>query len=190
MIAAGAQGPLSGYHELVPVFRLNHAVLYVRDVATSVAFYRDVLGFDYIPGGDAFPGAAFLRAPGSTNDHDLGLFQIGSAAADSGAGRTSVGLYHLAWEVDTLGDLDDLARRLADVGALVGASDHGTTKSLYAKDPNGLEFEVVWIIPADRLTDDDRAAGASIKPLNLERELAKYGRDAKSGVGISRVLVS
>ncbi|HWD81420.1 MAG TPA: VOC family protein, partial [Kribbella sp.] len=27
------------------IFRLNHAVLYVRDVAASVAFYRDVLGF-------------------------------------------------------------------------------------------------------------------------------------------------
>ena len=27
------------------IFRLNHAVLYVRNVATSVAFYRDVLGF-------------------------------------------------------------------------------------------------------------------------------------------------
>lgn len=90
------------------IFRLNHAVLYVRDVAASVAFYRDVLGFGYTETGDAIPGAAFLRAPGSSNDHDLGLFQIGSQAAPSGAGRTTVGLYHLAWEVDTLGDLEDL----------------------------------------------------------------------------------
>jgi catechol 2,3-dioxygenase-like lactoylglutathione lyase family enzyme len=45
------------------IFRLNHAVLYVRDVAESVAFYRDVLGFDYTEGGDAFQKAAFLRAP-------------------------------------------------------------------------------------------------------------------------------
>ena len=125
------------------IFRLNHAVLYVRDVAASVAFYRDVLGFDYTETGDAIPGAAFLRAPGSTNDHDLGLFQIGSQAAPSGAGRSSVGLYHLAWEVDMLGDLEDLAGRLSDHGALVGASDHGTTKSLYGKDPDGLEFEIV-----------------------------------------------
>src|SRR3954467_12426214 len=88
------------------IFRLNHAVLYVRDLAESVAFYRDVLGFDYIEGGDVHRGAAFLRAPGSANDHDLGLFELGSHAADSGAGKTSVGLYHLAWEVDTLGDLE------------------------------------------------------------------------------------
>ena len=171
------------------IFRLNHAVLYVREVATSVAFYRDVLGFGYIDGGDAIPGGAFLRAPGSTNDHDLGLFQIGTQAAASGAGRSTVGLYHLAWEVDTLGDLADLAAKLSAAGALVGASDHGTTKSLYAKDPDGLEFEVVWIIPADLLTEQDRAKSASISALNLEAELAKYGPDARSGLGISRALV-
>src|SRR5215211_9279131 len=133
----------------MPVQRLNHAVLYVRDVERSHAFYRDVLGFRLkmeIPG-----VAVFLQAEGSTNDHDLGLFQTGAAAGPSEAGRRTVGLYHLAWEVDTLAELERLAGRLADAGALVGASDHGTTKSLYAKDPDGLEFEVAWIVPADLL---------------------------------------
>jgi catechol-2,3-dioxygenase len=167
------------------IFRLNHAVLYVRDVTASVAFYRDVLGFGYIEGGDSFQGAAFLRAPGSTNDHDLGLFQLGAEAGPSGAGRTTVGLYHLAWEVDTLGDLEDLAKGLTDAGALVGASDHGTTKSLYGRDPDGLEFEIVWIIPAGLLTDEDRAK-AGVSRLDLAAEIAKYGRDARSGLGISR----
>ncbi|QNE20688.1 VOC family protein [Kribbella qitaiheensis] len=165
------------------VFRLNHAVLYVRDVAASVRFYRDVLGFGYTEGGDAHPKAAFLRAPGSTNDHDLGLFELGSQAGPSGAGRTSVGLYHLAWEVDTLGDLEDLAKKLADAGSLVGSTNHGTTKSLYAKDPDGLEFEVVWLIPADLLTEADRDGRGA---LDLPAELTKYGRDARGGLGISR----
>ena len=168
------------------VYRLNHAVLYVRDVAASVAFYRDVFGFDYIANGDGIPGAAFLRAPGSTNDHDLGLFQVGSQAGPSSAGRSAVGLYHLAWEVDTLGDLEDLAGKLAAADALVGASDHGTTKSLYGRDPDGLEFEVVWLIPADQLTEQDRTRAASIRPLDLAHEIARFGRDAHSGVGVSR----
>ncbi|GAA1670222.1 VOC family protein [Kribbella sp. NPDC056951] len=167
------------------IFRLNHAVLYVRDVATSVAFYRDVLGFSYTEGGDAYPTAAFLRAPDSTNDHDLGLFQIGAEAGPSGAGKTNVGLYHLAWEVDKLGDLTELSAKLQAAGALVGSSDHGTTKSLYGKDPDGLEFEIVWIIPADLLTDADREQGG-IRRLDLDAEVAKYGQDARSGVGISR----
>ena len=143
------------------VQRLNHAVLYVRDVMASTEFYREVLGFRTV---SEFPGAAFLQAPDSTNDHDLGLFQIGSSSAPSDAGKTTVGLYHLAWEVDTLGELRRLAIALRDRNALVGASDHGTTKSLYAQDPDGLEFEVVWLIPAHLLTTDDIAARSSVEP--------------------------
>ena len=153
------------------IFRLNHAVLFVRDLDESVRFYSDVLGFrriDMTPEG--FAGAAFLQAPGSTNDHDLGLFEIGAAAGPSLAGRSTVGLYHLAWEVDTLDELEATAGRLSAAGALVGTSDHGTTKSLYGRDPNGLEFEIVWLIPADLLDDDARAARKRIGPLDLARE--------------------
>jgi catechol 2,3-dioxygenase-like lactoylglutathione lyase family enzyme len=170
----------------MPIHRLNHAVLYVADVERSVAFYRDVLGFrrvDMTPEG--FGGAAFIQAPGSTNDHDLGLFEIGADAGPSAAGRATVGLYHLAWEVDTLAELERLAGRLAEAGALVGASDHGTTKSLYAKDPDGLEFEVAWVVPANRLDDQAREARKRIGRLDLEREKRRYGADTRGGVGVS-----
>ncbi|HSM65547.1 MAG TPA: VOC family protein [Ilumatobacteraceae bacterium] len=164
------------------VHRLNHAVLYVRDVERTTEFYGDVLGFRVVT---SFPGAAFLQAPDSTNDHDLGVFQVGPDAGASGAGRSTVGLYHLAWEVDTLGELERLATVLRQRGALVGASDHGTTKSLYAKDPDGLEFEVVWIIPEHLLADDDVDARASVRPLDLDAEIERFGRDELGGIGIS-----
>ena len=166
----------------MPIHRLNHAVLYVRDVARSVAFYGDVLGFTSVM---AMPGAAFLRAPGSTNDHDLGLFEIGGAAGDPTAGRSTVGLYHLAWEVDTLAELRRVREALAAAGALVGESDHGTTKSLYAKDPDGLEFEVVWLIPADLLDEHAIEARTRIGRLDLDGEIARYGADTRGGVGVS-----
>ena len=168
------------------IFRLNHAVLFVSDVNRSVAFYSDVLGFRAInmtP--DGFKGAAFLQAPGSTNDHDLGLFEIGAAAGPSMAGRSSVGLYHLAWELDTLDELERIAVKLSEAGALVGTSDHGTTKSLYGKDPDGLEFEVVWLIPADLLDDQAVQARKRIGPLDLAKEKARYGGQTRGGVGIS-----
>ena len=92
-----------------------------------------------------------MRAPGSTNDHDLGLFGVGDEAGPTGAGRGAVGLYHLAWEVDTLDELARLSGALREHGALVGASDHGSTKALYAQDPDGIEFEVSWLVPADLL---------------------------------------
>jgi catechol 2,3-dioxygenase-like lactoylglutathione lyase family enzyme len=169
----------------VPINRLNHAVLYVRNVAESVAFYCDVLAFTPVAEYAGIPGAAFLRAAGSSNDHDLGLFEVGADAGPSHAGRGTVGLYHLAWEVDTLGDLESFAGTLRTAGALVGASDHGTTKSLYGRDPNGLEFEIAWVVPA-ALLDANAGAGARIRPLDLAREIARYGRDTLGGVGISR----
>ena len=164
------------------VHRLNHAVLYVRDVSASKQFYDDVLGFRIVA---ELPGAAFLQAPDSTNDHDLGLFEIGAGAAPSGAGRGTVGLYHLAWEVDTLGELQRLAGVLRDRGALVGASDHGTTKSLYAHDPDGIEFEVVWIIPAHLLTENDLARRTSVGPLDLAAEIERFGAGEQGGIGVS-----
>ena len=166
----------------MPVQRLNHAVLYVRDVERSVAFYSDVLGFRVVMG---FPGAAFLQAEGSSNDHDLGLFEVGAGAGPSQAGRATVGLYHLAWEVDTLDELERIAVALADHGALVGASDHSTTKALYAKDPDGLEFEVSWLLPADLSTEDVLARKTRIDRLDLAAEKARYGGQTRGGLGVS-----
>ncbi|MDQ3156568.1 MAG: VOC family protein [Actinomycetota bacterium] len=166
----------------MPVTRLNHAVLYVRDVERSVAFYEATLGFRKVMG---FPGAAFLQASGSNNDHDLGLFQIGAQAGPSGAGRSTVGLYHLAWEVDTLDELAQTRQRLIDAGSLVGATDHGTTKALYAHDPDGIEFEVSWLVPANLLTDEILQARETMKALDLEAAKEEFGSQTLGGIGIS-----
>lgn len=149
--------------------RLNHAVLYVRDAARSAEFYCGVLGFRET---FSMPGAKFLLAPDSDNDHDLGLFSIGNAPLP---GR-GIGLYHLAWEVRTLGDLRDYRSRLQQAGLRVGASDHGTTKSLYSADPDGIEFELMWRIPLARLTAADRAK-PPVAPLDLNAEIARFGAE-------------
>jgi catechol-2,3-dioxygenase len=165
----------------MPIQRLNHAVLYVRDAQASAAWYEEVLGFRRIPiGPEGWNGAVFLQAPGSTNDHDLGLFTVGDQPGPGG-----IGLYHLAWEVDTLDELERLSGVLSAHGALVGASDHGTTKSLYAKDPDGIEFEVAWVIPADLLDQVALEGRKGIQHLDIAKEKARFGADTKGGVGIS-----
>lgn len=161
--------------------RLNHAVLYVRDAAKSSHFYCDVLGFreKLNLGGKAI----FLQAADSTNDHDLGLFSVGERAANSGAGQSTVGLYHLAWEVDTLSELQRIRGRLSEAGALGGASDHGTTKALYARDPDGIEFEVSWLVPSDLLHMEQDAMKTDI--LDLDTTIKKYGDQTVGGRGVS-----
>ena len=144
--------------------RLNHAVLWVRDARRSAAFYTEVLGFRAVASmGDQ---AVFLRAEGSDNDHDLGLFGVGARPP---APPHSPGLYHLAWQVGTIDELASLRARLLAAGALVGESDHGVSKSLYAKDPDGIEFEVMWAVPAESWPD-----GVFTARLDLDAELARW----------------
>lgn len=145
------------------VQRLNHAVLYVADVHRSVEFYTEQLGFVVVNTiGDR---AAFLRAENSPNDHDLGLFGVGSGHAQRG-----VGLYHLAWQVDTIEQLAAVRTRLLAAGSMVGESDHGVSKSVYAKDPDGIEFEVMWAVPREFM----HGVTAGVAPLDLDAELDRW----------------
>jgi catechol-2,3-dioxygenase len=143
---------------------MNHAVLYVRDARTTQRFYSDVLEFSTVieHEGGAY---VFMRAPASENHHDIAFFTIGSQVGPSEAGRRTVGMYHLAWEVPTLDDLEAMRARLVTAGALVGASDHGVNKSLYAVDPDGLEFEVMWLVPPQHWGDLEHQA--IIEPLDI-----------------------
>ena len=155
------------------ITRLNHAVLYVRDVDVAAEFYRSAFGFEEL---SRPPGmrAVFMRSPSGGNHHDLGLFEVGASAPRPARG--SVGLYHLAWQIDTIEGLAEMAARLRELGAMTGASDHGVSKSLYGRDPDGNEFEVMWEVPREawgRFEDE-----ATVMPLDLEAELRRWGASA------------
>ncbi len=148
--------------------RLNHAVLWVRDAQRSLRFYRDVLGFEVVEAPSE--QALFLRANGSDNHHDLGLFGIGTQAPAPTRGQ-QVGLYHLAWEVEGLPDLARARAALLAAGALTGESDHGNSMSLYGQDPDGNQFEVFWMLPREEW----ERRGFGTRRLDLEGELAGRG---------------
>lgn len=145
-------------------------MLYVRDLDASVAFYRGAFGFDEIAREGGM--VSLLRIPGSPNQHDLALLQLGADAPRPAQGST--GLYHLAWEVPSIEDLADAAGQLSTMRALTGASDHGATKSLYGRDPDGIEFEVTWMVP--RVYWGEWARHGVVRPLDLVAELERWGR--------------
>jgi len=154
----------------VSVVGMNHAVLYVRDAHRTAEFYERLLDFRRVID-DEGGRWVFLRAPGSTNHHDLALFTVGDLEP-SAAGTRTVGLYHIAWEVGSLSQLAEIRDRLVAEGAYVGASDHGANKSVYAKDPDGLEFEVMWLVPPELWGDEEHEA--IIRPLNIEAEQRRF----------------
>ena len=152
----------------VNAVRLNHAVLFVADLERSIAFYERALGMT-VMAREPRANAAFLRLPISGNHHDLGLFGVGAQPARP---RGALGLYHLAWQVDTLDDLAQARATLAELGALSGESSHGATKSVYAADPDGNEFEVMWMVPRAEWGEYENAA--PVARLDLDADLARW----------------
>jgi catechol-2,3-dioxygenase len=149
--------------------RLNHAVLFVAELERSVTFYQSTFDMTIVTR-EPRANAAFLRLPRSGNHHDLGLFAVGSAGGPKRRG--AVGLYHLAWQVDTIDELVEAQRVLLASGAFTGQSSHGATKSLYGADPDGNEFEVMWMLP--RAAWGQYENSAPIDDLDLEAELLRW----------------
>ena len=160
--------------EGIAVARLNHAVLFVRDLDVAAEFYRRVFGFEEVA--REFGRMAFFRAKSTDNHHDLGLMALGPDAPRPPRGAT--GLYHLAWEVPTIEDLASAADVLEQEGALVGASDHGVSKSLYARDPDLNEFEIMWRVPREDWGEYERRG--VVAPLDIAKELLRFGRSDAS----------
>lgn len=157
---------------MAQVTRLNHAVLYVSDLSRSLDFYQKAFEFQVVDRmGDQ---AVFLRAANTENHHDLALMSVGANAARPAP--RSVGLYHLAWQVATIEELVEMAARLTEMDALGGMSDHGVSKSLYAKDPDGIEFEIMYEVPREQW--GEYAQQAVVLPLNLDREVKRFGKSA------------
>ena len=155
------------------ITRLNHAVLFVRDADAAADFYGRAFGFEELDRIDGMR-AVFMRSPAGENHHDLGLFEVGPQAPRPSRG--SVGLYHLAWQIDTIEGLAEMAEHLRELGALTGASDHGVSKSLYGRDPDGNEFEVMWEVPREAWGEYERQA--TVMPLDLDAELRRWGAGA------------
>ena len=151
---------------MIPVRRLNHAVLFVAELDRAVGFYRDIFGFKVI----AYEGRmAFLRASQSENHHDLGLMEVGTHAPRPARGN--IGLYHLAWELPSIEELAAARGNLIKAGAFTGESDHGATKSVYGVDPDGNEFELMVLLPKTEWGKYE--SSAPIMPLDWKRELKR-----------------
>jgi catechol 2,3-dioxygenase len=145
--------------------RIGHVHLTVSDLDRSLAFYRDVLGFEVTMryGKDA----VFLSAGGY--HHHLGLNTwAGRGAPPPPPGTT--GLYHFAILYPDRASLATALRRLIEHGVrLDGASDHGVSEALYLRDPDGNGVELYRDRPeAEWPRAPDGSLLMHTRPLDLE----------------------
>ncbi|MES2467995.1 MAG: VOC family protein [Verrucomicrobiota bacterium] len=129
-----------------PGVRVGHVHLKVADLERSLAFWRDVLGFEVTQ--RMGQQAAFLSAGGY--HHHLGLNTWESAGGAPPAEGTT-GLYHAAFLYPTRAALADALKRVLQAGiALDGAADHGVSEALYLRDPDGNGVELYWDRPEEQ----------------------------------------
>lgn len=150
--------------------RIGHVHLKVSDLERSLAFYRELLGFELTTMyGDQ---AAFISAGGY--HHHIGLNTWHSKGA-APAPAFGVGLYHTAIVYPTRKDLAFILNRLRKYNyPLAGASDHGVSEALYLNDPDGNGIELYWDRPKELWPKHaDGSIHMFTKPLSLDDLLAE-----------------
>jgi catechol 2,3-dioxygenase len=149
---------------------IGHVHLKVSDIERSLAFYRDILGFEVTS--RYGKQAAFLSAGGY--HHHIGLNTWESkGSTPSPPGHT--GLYHFAILYPTRKDLANALKRLVDARYPIGgASDHGVSEAIYLDDPDGNGIELYWDRPKNKWPKDKEGKlEMGLAPLNLEKLLGE-----------------
>lgn len=148
-----------------PETRIGHVHLKVSDLELSIAFYRDVMGFELQQRyGDQ---AAFLSAGGY--HHHIGL-NTWESRGGKPAPHGHTGLYHTAFLYPDRASLGAaLAQVLAAGVELDGAADHGVSEAVYFRDPDGNGIEIY----RDRAAQDwPRDASGELSMVNRRLDLA------------------
>ena len=139
----------------IPVARLNHAVLFVRDAERAAEFYGRLFGFEIV-GKEMGGQAIFMRSPlGRQPPRPRAV--LGRAERAERAARLGRPLPPRLGGPDDRGPRRPRPRPSSEAGALGGASDHGVSKSLYGRDPDGNEFEIMWRVPREAWGEAEHA---------------------------------
>jgi catechol 2,3-dioxygenase len=124
---------------MIKAERLGHVVLKVRDLQRSRKFYTEVLGMDVMMEVAAI-GGVFL-ANNRRDHHEIALFELGQEA--EGLRVKQIGLSHIAFRLRNEEELRAAYEELKEKGVPISFTvDHGVTKSVYFRDPDGHELEV------------------------------------------------
>ena len=149
----------------VKPLKLGHLVLRVRDLDRTERFYTEVLGLSVT---GKVPGRMVFFSASTDSSHELAATAVGADAP--GPEATRVGLYHFAWQMASVRELEQLHRRLKSSGInIVGIGDHGNSFGIYFLDPDGNEIEIYYELPKNQWAEGKAIPGGKF-PLNVNLE--------------------
>ena len=123
---------------------LGHLVMRVRDLDRSVDFYTRVMGLTIME--KTASGTVFMSA-NTEKSHELAIRAIGMDAG--GPDHSIVGQAHMAWQMETFEDLQELYDRLLENSVRIQRiGDHGVSLGVYLLDPDDNEIEVYYEMPS------------------------------------------
>ena len=145
--------------------QLGHIVLRVRDLDRSERFYSDILGLEVTT---RMRNAMTFMSAGEAS-HELALMSVGPDAPGPDPNR--VGLYHFAWEMESLGDLKRLYAELKEKEVRIGGiGDHGISLGVYFFDPDGNEIEAFYEMPRQQWPSEGNIFAGRFPQGSLEEE--------------------
>ena len=122
---------------------LGHLVMRVRDIDRSVDFYTRVMGLTIME--KTASGTVFMSA-NTEKSHELAIRAIGMDA--DGPDHSVVGQAHMAWQMETFEDLQELYDRMVENNVRIQRiGDHGISLGVYLLDPDDNEIEVYYEMP-------------------------------------------
>ncbi len=145
--------------------RFAHFVLRVRDLDASIAWYQAVLGMEIVHRSDKLP-IVFMTY--DDEHHRMAMVQAQNLEAPP---RGAPGLDHVAYTLNSIGDLAATYRRLKKQDILpVWRVNHGMTTSLYYEDPDGnrVEFQVENYATREELNRFMRSQAFAKDPVGVE----------------------
>lgn len=161
--------------------RVNHVVLSVSDLEASTVFYRDVLGFDLVatlPAQDDWKEMRFFRATGqSSNHHDIAIIANATLLLPGWGQPAAPGVFHIAFEVGTIDELEGIGRRLKEVNAFMDNIEQPMHLSVYGRDPDGIPLEIIWRVPNADWTYEDLWR----RPLDFDAVKQRWGASLATG---------
>jgi catechol-2,3-dioxygenase len=123
-------------------------VMNVADLSRSIDFYREVLQFTLL---SQTQQLAVVSAPGNDQPQVIVLRAFGSSPA---GGARHIGLRAFILEVESPGQLEQIARAFDSRGILVSRRDHPEWTALVGRDPDGAAVVVACVSGAGGITED------------------------------------